>query len=203
MYPLSLLDTDILSELFKKNPKVLARATEYIRIHRHLNISHITKYEILKGLKTKKANTQIKLFNTFCNAAIRRNEGVIITYLAAGKDDEHAFLLFPKQIIESGRHTYVQGWSAHQPTRIRLLRGRSSPSGQVRQFRIDRILSVEPRPVRDRSPTGYVKDKIHTKKQNHKQNITNKISIDSKISSCYVNLGKSNFREKDVLRGII
>lgn len=70
MYPLSLLDTDILSELFKKNPKVLARATEYIRIHRRLNISHITKYEILKGLKAKKATTQIKLFNRFCTANI-------------------------------------------------------------------------------------------------------------------------------------
>ena len=79
------------------------------------------------------------------------------------KERAKNLLLFPKQIIESGRHTYVQGWSAHQPTRIRLLRGRSSPSGQVRQFRIDRILSVEPRPVRDRSPTGYVKDKIRRK----------------------------------------
>jgi len=97
------------------------------------------------------------------NAAIRRNEGVIIKYLAAGKDEGHAFLLFPKQILESSRHTYVQGWSAHQPKRIRLLRGRSSPSGQIRQFRLDRILSIEPRPVRDRSPTGYVKDKIRRK----------------------------------------
>ena len=97
------------------------------------------------------------------DTAIRRNEGVIITYLAAEKDEDHAFLLFPKQILESGRHTYVQGWSTHQPTRIRLLRGRSSPSGQIRQFRLDRILSVEPRPVRDWSPTGYVKDKIRRK----------------------------------------
>jgi len=97
------------------------------------------------------------------NAAVRRNEGVIITYRAAGKDEERAFLLFPKQILESGRYTYVQGWSAHQPTRIRLWRGRASPSGQFRQFRIDRILSVELRAVRDRSPRGYVKEKIRRK----------------------------------------
>lgn len=70
MYPLSLLDTDILSGLFKKDPNVLARATEYIRIHRHLTISHITRYEILKGLKAKKATKQIKLFNRFCTANI-------------------------------------------------------------------------------------------------------------------------------------
>jgi len=97
------------------------------------------------------------------NAAIRHSEGVIITYLAAGKDEEHAFLLFQTQILESGRYTYVQGWSAHRPTRTRLLRGRSSQSGQIRQFRLDRILSVEPRPVLDRSPTGYIKDKIRRK----------------------------------------
>ena len=65
-HPLSLIDTDILSELFKKNPKVLAKASEYIGIHRCLNISHITKYEILKGLKAKKAEKQIELFNRFC-----------------------------------------------------------------------------------------------------------------------------------------
>ena len=70
MYPLSLLDTDILSGLFKKNPDILARASEYLRVHRHLNISHITKYEILKGLKAKKATKQIKLFNQFCAANV-------------------------------------------------------------------------------------------------------------------------------------
>jgi len=108
-------------------------------------------------------NTSTQFILESLNAAIRRNEGVIITYLAAGKNEDHAFLLFPKQIRESGRHTYVQGWSAHQPTRIRLVKARFSPSGQTRKFRIDRILSVEPRPLRDRSPTSYVKDKIRRK----------------------------------------
>ncbi len=65
-YPPSLIDTDILSELFKKNSKVLAKASEYISIHSCLNISHITKYEILKGLKAKKAEKQIELFSRFC-----------------------------------------------------------------------------------------------------------------------------------------
>ena len=65
-HPPSLLDTDILSELFKKNPKVLAKASEYINTHGCLNISHITKYEILKGLKAKKAEKQTELFNRFC-----------------------------------------------------------------------------------------------------------------------------------------
>jgi hypothetical protein len=93
---------------------------------------------------------------------MRDNEGVIIKYCAAGKDEEHAFLLFPKQILKSDYHTYVQGWSAHRPTRF-FLRGRSSPSGQIRQFRLDRILSLEARPVQDWSPAGYIKDKFRRK----------------------------------------
>jgi tRNA(fMet)-specific endonuclease VapC len=68
MYPPSLLDTDILSELFKGNNTVITRASEYINEHHSLTISHITKYEILKGLKAKKAQKQIEAFNIFCNA---------------------------------------------------------------------------------------------------------------------------------------
>jgi len=78
--PPSLLDTDILSELFKKNPEVSARASEYISIHGCLNISHITKYEILKGLKAKKAEKQIALFNRFCaiNNVLSITDDVIV-----------------------------------------------------------------------------------------------------------------------------
>jgi predicted nucleic acid-binding protein len=49
MYPQSLLDTDILSELFKKNPNVRGKTVEYLAEHKRLTISHITKYEVLKG----------------------------------------------------------------------------------------------------------------------------------------------------------
>lgn len=66
MYPPSLLDTDILSELFKGRELVKDRAAEYIREHSRLTISHITKYEILKGLKAKKAQKQIDAFIKFC-----------------------------------------------------------------------------------------------------------------------------------------
>lgn len=54
MHPSSLLDTDILSELFKGNAIVKAKTSEYIKEHERLIISHIAKYEILKGLKAKK-----------------------------------------------------------------------------------------------------------------------------------------------------
>lgn len=66
MLPPALLDTDILSELFKEHPKVNARAAEYLREHTSLTISHIQKYEVLKGLKAKKADKQIALFKRFC-----------------------------------------------------------------------------------------------------------------------------------------
>lgn len=66
MLPPALLDTDILSELFKEHPKVNARAEEYLREHARLTISHIQKYEVLKGLKAKKADKQITLFKRFC-----------------------------------------------------------------------------------------------------------------------------------------
>lgn len=66
----SLLDTDILSELFKKNPIVSAKAAEYLARHKRFTISDITRYEVLKGLKAKKADKQVRLFNRFCAASI-------------------------------------------------------------------------------------------------------------------------------------
>ncbi len=66
-YPPSLLDTDILSELFKGHDNVRARVVEYVSVHGRLTISHISKYEILKGLKAKKASKQIDAFKLFCS----------------------------------------------------------------------------------------------------------------------------------------
>ncbi len=80
MYPPSLLDTDILSELFKGHILVKTRAAEYIREHKRLTISHITRYEILKGLKAKKAQKQIDAFNKFCihNTVLPITDDVIV-----------------------------------------------------------------------------------------------------------------------------
>lgn len=75
MPQLSLIDTDILSELFKKHPKVEVKAQEYLQKHTRFTISHIQKYEILKGLKAKKADKQIGIFKRFC----AKNDIVSIT----------------------------------------------------------------------------------------------------------------------------
>lgn len=68
MYPPCLLDTDILSEIFKGHSLANAKAAEYIAQYKRLTISHIAKYEILKGLKAKKAQKQVEFFNRFCAA---------------------------------------------------------------------------------------------------------------------------------------
>ena len=92
--------------------------------------------------------------------AMRHNEGVIITYQASGNDRNHAFLLFPRKILEGSGRTYVMGWSAHQPRSIRLWRRAFTPSGKIRRFRLDRISCVEPRPTPTRSLGAYIDAKI-------------------------------------------
>ena len=62
-----LLDTDILSNLMRKNEKVIEKAHEYLLEHRVFMFSVITKYEILRGLKAKDATKQIERFLLFCD----------------------------------------------------------------------------------------------------------------------------------------
>ncbi len=63
----SLVDTDILSFYFKGDPKVLGKFNDYLRKFEVINISIITYYEILGGLKFKKAEKQIREFEEFAN----------------------------------------------------------------------------------------------------------------------------------------
>ena len=63
----SLLDTDILSAIMRKNPKVLPKARAYLVEHGCFTLSIITRYEILRGLKAKDANRQTAVFEVFCN----------------------------------------------------------------------------------------------------------------------------------------
>ncbi len=61
----SLVDTDILSFYFKGDQKVINKFNDYLREFDVINISIITYYEILGGLKFKKAERQIKEFEEF------------------------------------------------------------------------------------------------------------------------------------------
>jgi tRNA(fMet)-specific endonuclease VapC len=66
MEPKSLLDTDVLSGLMRKTPVALNRARVYLADHRQLTISLVTRFEILRGLKAKRANAQLAAFDSFC-----------------------------------------------------------------------------------------------------------------------------------------
>ena len=61
-----LLDTDILSAIMRKNPDAMQKAREYLTSHQRFTISIITRYEILRGLKSKSATRQIEAFEAFC-----------------------------------------------------------------------------------------------------------------------------------------
>ena len=61
----ALIDTDILSFYFRGYPKVITRFNEYLKTFDQINISIITYYEIMGGLKFKKAEKQIRNFEEF------------------------------------------------------------------------------------------------------------------------------------------
>ena len=62
---LSMLDTDILSEFLRGNPKVIAKVDEHLQEYGFINLSIITYYEILNGLLYKDAKKQLTRFEAF------------------------------------------------------------------------------------------------------------------------------------------
>jgi tRNA(fMet)-specific endonuclease VapC len=63
----AIVDTDILSFYFKGDEKVIARFGEYLKEFEQINLSIITYYEIIAGLKFKKAERQIRDLEVFVN----------------------------------------------------------------------------------------------------------------------------------------
>lgn len=61
----SLLDTDILSEFLRGNPKVIEKVAEHLNEHGFISLSIITYYEILNGLLYKDAKKQLIKFEDF------------------------------------------------------------------------------------------------------------------------------------------
>jgi tRNA(fMet)-specific endonuclease VapC len=63
----ALLDTDTLSEIMKGvDPHVQGHAHRYLAIFRHFTFSIITSYEILRGLKARRATRQMARFEQPC-----------------------------------------------------------------------------------------------------------------------------------------
>ena len=63
-----MVDTDILTFYFRGDQKVIEKFNDYLQEFDFINISIITYYEILSGLKFKKAEKQIKEFEAFVNS---------------------------------------------------------------------------------------------------------------------------------------
>jgi tRNA(fMet)-specific endonuclease VapC len=64
-----LLDTDTLSAVMRRDPGAIANARVYLAEHHHFTFSIITRYEILRGLKTKRAARQLQAFERLCSAS--------------------------------------------------------------------------------------------------------------------------------------
>lgn len=61
----SILDTDILSEFLRGNPKVIKKVDEHLKEYGFVSLSIITYYEILNGLLYKDARKQMERFEKF------------------------------------------------------------------------------------------------------------------------------------------
>jgi predicted nucleic acid-binding protein len=61
----SLIDTDILSEFLRDNPKVVLNVDKYLQEYSVIKFSIITYYEILNGLLYKDAKKQLARFEAF------------------------------------------------------------------------------------------------------------------------------------------
>ena len=64
--PKSLLDTDTLSAIMKQNANALTHSRSYLVTYGVFTFSIITRYEILRGLNAKRAQTQIMAFEALC-----------------------------------------------------------------------------------------------------------------------------------------
>lgn len=61
----ALVDTDILSFYFKGETKVVERFRDYLKEFDQINISIVSYFEVLGGLKFKRAERQIQAFEEF------------------------------------------------------------------------------------------------------------------------------------------
>ncbi len=62
-----LLDTDIVSELLRRrNAQVMQKAASYRQQYQFNTISVVTRFEVLRGLRFRRATTQLAVFSAWC-----------------------------------------------------------------------------------------------------------------------------------------
>ncbi len=118
----TLLDTDLLNEVLKqKNANVIQHAATYLTQHGQFSISSITRYEILRGLKEKKATSQQNRFEAFCrnteilpvlNEILDRTADLWEIGRQQGMQPKDADLIIAATALHHGR-TLVTGNTAH------------------------------------------------------------------------------------------
>lgn len=111
--PLTLLDTDILSEvLTQKNATVSARAAVYLQQFGAFSFSAFTRYEVTRGLKDKNAVQQLARFATFCqhsqilpvtDAILDRAAALWVLARQGGHPGRDADLIIAATALESGQ----------------------------------------------------------------------------------------------------
>ena len=72
----SMLDTDVLSEFLRGNPKVIEKVAEHLKEYGFVSLSIITYYEMLNGLLYKDARKQLQTFEDF----IQLNKVIPLTF---------------------------------------------------------------------------------------------------------------------------
>lgn len=66
--PAILLDTDILSEVFKqRDAAVKQHAAAYLQQHGQFTLSAFSRFEVRRGYHSKQATKQLALFDVFCS----------------------------------------------------------------------------------------------------------------------------------------
>jgi tRNA(fMet)-specific endonuclease VapC len=65
-----LVDTDTLSAIMRRDPQAESHARLFLVEHGRFSFSIITRYEILRGLRSKGATAQEAAFERFCGANI-------------------------------------------------------------------------------------------------------------------------------------
>ena len=110
----ALLDTDILTELFKgQNAVVRGHAGAYLETHGQFAISAFTHYEIVRGLRFKCASTKLKAFDALCqgvqiypvtSAVLNRAADLWVTGRRGGHPHRDADLIIAATAL-------VHGWA--------------------------------------------------------------------------------------------
>ena len=118
----ALLDTDILNEVLKrKNQTVVQHAAAYLRAHDEYALSAMTQYEVVRGLRYRKAGKLLTAFTTFCSRSlIVPIDGAILDRAAylwiigrkGGFPHRDADLIIAATALEHGR-TLVTGNTTH------------------------------------------------------------------------------------------